>query len=419
MALDMYACLPDASPKDQPRASRTVPSASRWWRAREARALLRAHRHRLRVQDLEDCLSQATLELVAQARAGARWAEHGPRGACARAALRLARARSPPRGVGPQPDAGRAGEALALGAGEGLGARCPTSAPGPRSSCCCGMELRRLPRLARGLSPDQQLVLASQVSLQMECAEFCALTGGRRRSTARWLSAPARACAGSANPSRVSRWGWGSEEESRDPPMTNSPPHRRVPWAAGGRLQARPHGAAHPRASGREPNPLLPRLPAARVPVRAGGAAVMLRAEALREVYRVYREDEMPARTSGRSAEQPTRELSESESKPGEERQCVPSGRRASRCSPGSVMALLGAGVGVVAALALHSLSASMAGKEGRGGVAAGGSPRCRPARRSRRWPRPRTATVASVPASQAPAQRRSPRPRALAGSEA
>ena len=32
--------------------------------------LLRVHRHRLRREDLEDCYSQATLELVAQARAG-------------------------------------------------------------------------------------------------------------------------------------------------------------------------------------------------------------------------------------------------------------------------------------------------------------------------------------------------------------
>ena len=32
--------------------------------------LLRVHRHRLRKEDLEDCYSQATLELLAQARAG-------------------------------------------------------------------------------------------------------------------------------------------------------------------------------------------------------------------------------------------------------------------------------------------------------------------------------------------------------------
>ncbi len=36
--------------------------------------LLRAHRYRLRREDLEDCYSQATLELVVRARSGARFA---------------------------------------------------------------------------------------------------------------------------------------------------------------------------------------------------------------------------------------------------------------------------------------------------------------------------------------------------------
>ena len=36
--------------------------------------LLRAHRHRLRREDLEDCYSQATLELLTNARAGRRYA---------------------------------------------------------------------------------------------------------------------------------------------------------------------------------------------------------------------------------------------------------------------------------------------------------------------------------------------------------
>jgi hypothetical protein len=36
--------------------------------------LLRVHRHRLRAEDLEDCYSQATLELLAHARRGGRFA---------------------------------------------------------------------------------------------------------------------------------------------------------------------------------------------------------------------------------------------------------------------------------------------------------------------------------------------------------
>jgi len=37
--------------------------------------LLRAHRHRLRREDLEDCYSQATLELVVHARRGGAFAD--------------------------------------------------------------------------------------------------------------------------------------------------------------------------------------------------------------------------------------------------------------------------------------------------------------------------------------------------------
>ena len=38
-------------------------------------------------------------------------------------------------------------------------------------------DLRRLTLLARRLSPDQRLVLASQIGTQTGCAEFCRRTG--------------------------------------------------------------------------------------------------------------------------------------------------------------------------------------------------------------------------------------------------
>ncbi len=41
--------------------------------------LLRSYRHRLRKEDLEDCYGQATLELLAQARAGGAGALGAPR----------------------------------------------------------------------------------------------------------------------------------------------------------------------------------------------------------------------------------------------------------------------------------------------------------------------------------------------------
>jgi hypothetical protein len=59
-------------------------------------------------------------------------------------------------------------------------------------------------------------------------------------------------------------------------------PHRRVPWDATGRLQARPRGAAHPRARGRGPGISPPWPSAARVASR-------------RPVYRVYSEEEFLA----------------------------------------------------------------------------------------------------------------------------
>jgi hypothetical protein len=56
---------------------------------------------------------------------------------------------------------------------------------------------------------------------------------------------------------------------NRDPPM-NIPhyPHRRVPWDATGRSQARPRGDAHPRACGRGPGISPPWPPVARVALR-------------------------------------------------------------------------------------------------------------------------------------------------------
>jgi DNA-directed RNA polymerase specialized sigma24 family protein len=140
--------------------------------------LLRSYRHRLREQDLEDCLSQATLELVAQARAGARWAgtAHLARVLEQRFASRVADRRRAVKGRSPMQAALE--NALALGGLEGgVGCSVPDRGPGPEELVLLRMELRSLARLARGLSEEQRLVLASQISLQMECSEFCELHG--------------------------------------------------------------------------------------------------------------------------------------------------------------------------------------------------------------------------------------------------
>ena len=144
-------------------------------RARRS-ALLHAHRHRLRPQDLEDCLSQATLELVARARAGGTWAStaHLARVLEQRFESRVQDRRRAVSGRSPMQAALE--DALALGGlGEGFGCSVPDLAPGTEERVLLRIELRRLPRLALALSAEQRLVLASQVSLQMGCAEFCAL----------------------------------------------------------------------------------------------------------------------------------------------------------------------------------------------------------------------------------------------------
>jgi DNA-directed RNA polymerase specialized sigma24 family protein len=137
--------------------------------------LLRVHRHRLRREDLEDCYSQATLELLAQARRGTRFSSrlhiantleqrflsrvHDRRRALSgrspmQAALELA---MPLDGIEPaQVDVvDRRAELDAL--------------------VILREDLRRLRSAARELTADQRLVLASQVGLQMSASEFCRL----------------------------------------------------------------------------------------------------------------------------------------------------------------------------------------------------------------------------------------------------
>jgi DNA-directed RNA polymerase specialized sigma24 family protein len=135
--------------------------------------LLRAHRHRLRREDLEDCYSQATLELVADARRGASFPS--------RRALETAIER---RFVSRIQDRRRA-----------LSGRSPIQAALERSLSLAVMseqdvdvvdaraeletlviarlELRRVEALIGELTPDQRLILISQVALGMARAEFC------------------------------------------------------------------------------------------------------------------------------------------------------------------------------------------------------------------------------------------------------
>ncbi|HEV2923690.1 MAG TPA: hypothetical protein VGW98_06635 [Solirubrobacteraceae bacterium] len=128
--------------------------------------LLRVHRHRLRREDLEDCYSQATLELVADARRGS---SYGSRRELETAIERrfVSRIRDRRRALaGRSPIQAALEGSLSLNAtGEEeidvIDARAELE-----KLVILRLELRRVQALIRELTPDQRLVLISQVALQ-------------------------------------------------------------------------------------------------------------------------------------------------------------------------------------------------------------------------------------------------------------
>ncbi len=141
--------------------------------ARAKRAgLLRAHRRLLRPEDLEDCLSQAVLELVAGARGGRRFASraHLENALEQRFLSRVRDRRRALRGRSPLQAALEG--ALPLGDG-GWEVEVVDPRAEVHQLVSRRLELRRVEELASRLSSDQRLVLASQVALGMGRAEFC------------------------------------------------------------------------------------------------------------------------------------------------------------------------------------------------------------------------------------------------------
>lgn len=142
------------------------------------RLLLSVHRAWLRLEDLEDCYSQATLELVAQARRGElRYSS--------RAHLRslfelrfVSRVRDRRRALrGRSPAQAMLDGALAHAGADGRAVEVADPRADVERLTLLRYELRTLQRAAHGLSPDQRLVLACQIALQMSAAEFCATFG--------------------------------------------------------------------------------------------------------------------------------------------------------------------------------------------------------------------------------------------------
>lgn len=140
--------------------------------------LLRVHRHRLRREDLEDCFSQATLEILAQVRRGSRFANrvHLAHAIEQRFLSRVIDRRRALAGRSPMQ---AALEAAITRRGDADGAQLQVRdlRPGPERLAMLHHDLRSVPTLALALSEEQRLVLASQLSLGIGCREFCTRFG--------------------------------------------------------------------------------------------------------------------------------------------------------------------------------------------------------------------------------------------------
>ncbi|HEX8715194.1 MAG TPA: hypothetical protein VF706_06450 [Solirubrobacteraceae bacterium] len=138
--------------------------------------LLRAHRFRLRREDLEDCYSQATLELLAQALSGGTFASR--RHIANVIELRfLSRVRDRRRALsGRSPMLAALEQAAPLDPAAESGVDVLDESAAVERLVLLREELRELERLARELTADQRLALASQLAGESVGA-FCRRSG--------------------------------------------------------------------------------------------------------------------------------------------------------------------------------------------------------------------------------------------------
>ncbi|MEA2370517.1 MAG: hypothetical protein QOH12_911 [Solirubrobacteraceae bacterium] len=134
--------------------------------------LLRIHRRRLRWEDLEDCYSQATLELVARAqRDPFVSSEHIQNALEQKFSSRIDDRRRAIRGRSPIETA--IATALPVDIPEAGAGEVEDPAAEVVRQVVARIEVSRLREVADELTGDQRLVLACQISLGMDCAEFC------------------------------------------------------------------------------------------------------------------------------------------------------------------------------------------------------------------------------------------------------
>jgi DNA-directed RNA polymerase specialized sigma24 family protein len=177
--------------------------------------LLRVHRHRLRREDLEDCYSQATLELVSHAPGAGAFAN---RAHIANAIeLRfLSRVRDRHRALGGRsPLQAALEEAASLADGDDGRVEVIDARASVEKLVIAREDLRSIRRAADRLTGDQRLVIGSQLA-DVECDAFCAHFGWSRekyRKVAQRGRARLRQLLASHN-STVPSGGWRSDERS-------------------------------------------------------------------------------------------------------------------------------------------------------------------------------------------------------------
>jgi DNA-directed RNA polymerase specialized sigma24 family protein len=246
--------------------------------------LLRVHSFRLRREDLEDCYSQATLELLLRVQRGATFAgsDHLANALEQRFLSRVQDRRRAISGRSPIQTAVEGAHAIG---GEVGAVDVADAGVAPEQLVLLRAELRQIAALAAGLTDDQRLVLATQVALGMPRSEFCARYGWstekyrkvaqRARARLRRLidgdaevarpHGRGRAAGPHATQVRVPGAAAVSENAARQP-MRTPPPHH-GPAAAAAQVPTawRADGERRPRDGGRAPDHSPLPGPAARV----------------------------------------------------------------------------------------------------------------------------------------------------------
>ncbi|HEY5193006.1 MAG TPA: hypothetical protein VIJ39_03915 [Solirubrobacteraceae bacterium] len=135
--------------------------------------LLAAHRHRLGREDLEDCYSQATLELLTRARREGGFTSRAHIGNALEQRF-LSRIHDRRRALsGRSPIQAALASSLPVTAGMCGGVEIADARADIERLVLARHDLRCIARLSRELSSDQRLVLASQLSGETDRAEFC------------------------------------------------------------------------------------------------------------------------------------------------------------------------------------------------------------------------------------------------------